>query len=283
MDIHLKNKLINHIKEITFPSTNILYEKDAVDGYAFLAYALAYFDLDYEKAQEEVFKRFGTISSSRKHYKTIVPASDLRTYQSFPTFEFLNFIENDKIEQIHSNLDKIGTYSNGMMRYCGTEINLIVPNVTALAAYMYAILGNEQKTLLLLNALRENYHSTAKNWQYFDTLNDIRIRFEDSYHVGMMLYAFKKIEEKGFKCSDLIDKAFSIIKKDNNFEIKETKSSHGFNAPFILASVGMLDPALSNQALHIVENKTIYDSSFRTKTLALWSLINYYKNKEKIL
>lgn len=266
-----KVELIDSVK---FPTTNIYYESDSADGFAFLGYARAKVGLNYNDCYHEMIKRNFKLNAKRKILQTGINVSRQNNYvyTIWVCIEFLKEINDlDTCNKLMNLVKDIGEYKNGMVRYCNEEIYYEVPNVTSSTALLYSMFGNVEKS----NSLVKNFISkqSGNNWNYYILLNNKRVKgvFEDSYHLAMILYHLREIEKiNKIELTEPIHKIILELKKLNKKKIDG--GSIGWGVPMLCLSVNGLDNELYEKSFNLLVKESIFNSNFRVRSIAAWAL-----------
>jgi len=280
--------LKENIKNITFPSgTNNYYENDSADGFAFLGAARLIVGLDADKCYEEIKKRNYTLNvdkiiarPNRKVFK-----DTQYVYTLWACIEMLSRLEGqgETINFLIDRVNQIGQYENGMMRYCTTEINYIVPNVSSAAALIYSINQEVPKANRLLTILKENQLGYG-NWEYKirgkKTQNFVSAGIcEDSYHLAMMVYHLKEITRlTGLDTSSITKRSLQRLREIN--EKKLDAGSVGWGIPMLALAAHGLDSELYERALNETLSKSIKHTNFRTRSIAAFCLAKIWTEAE---
>ena len=254
--------------EIGFPETNRYFEQTSIDGYAFLGIArhiLGQDTTDVEKKMENM--KYG-LNAPHRIRETNLPPDEPYVYSCFSAYMFYDAIgRTDKIEDIVDTLDKIGKYDNGMMRYCNTEINYIIPNVTPLAALVYQGVKRYHDAKQLLSALKNNQNDNG-NWSYSIPCKNILPQEEDSTHLCMMTYAIDNITNP--IADSIISRTLPCIFSMNNDKI--SPGSIGWGYPW-LTMVSKWWPEMQSKAIELTIQEMLNpESNFRVRALSKWAL-----------
>lgn len=262
------------IKNINLPNTNIYYEKDSADGYAFLGYAKSKIGENTDDCLKKIIER--DFSLSIKNSKEASP-NNKYVYTLWPCSEFLGSIENNKFEDAFiDRLDNIGRYKTGEFRYCIDEYNRAIPNATSAAALIYAMYGKKDIAISLLQKMRE-WQSPNGNWK-FVFFNDNNIRYEDDFHVSMILYQiYFSSKILNIDMTDVISKAATYLINSSNKNIYKGKI--GWGVPMLYVALACVGDKLSDKLEKPLINKYIKHKNFRTRAYSAWALVK----KEEIL
>lgn len=266
----IDKKIKTAISEIKFPETDIYHEKNSADGYAFLGCAKEKVELDSTDCYELVKSSNFCLNKSQKIRGGEVPANTMYVYTMWPCIEFLNLRKDQKnVSMLMDTLDKIGRYPNGMMRYCTTEINYIVPNVTSCAALLYALDGQIEKTKDLVSVLLKEQKDG--NWRYYDALTGEPLRWEDSFHLAMIVYHLREIQNKiQIDTQNIIARSLEKLKAVNRKSLDP--GSIGWGIPMLYAATKNLDSDLSERAFVRTLEESLVHENFRVRAYAAWAL-----------
>tara|TARA_Y100000004_G_scaffold57301_1_gene63804 strand:- start:1530 stop:2360 length:831 start_codon:yes stop_codon:yes gene_type:complete len=266
------------INKIKLPTTNVYYEKDSADGYAYLGYSQAILNLDYNICYNKMMNSNLTLNADRR-----IPATNVKVYKDtlyvytfWSCIEFLQVVNKKKeINNIMEHVDNIGQYeSNGMMRYCTTEINYVVPNVTAIGALLYAFVGDFNKSNELIETLEKR--QVDGNWKYGiieGKKETILKREEDSIHLSMIVYSLRMVQLiSKIDTSGMVDKALRKLYQKNKNTIQG--GSIGWGIPMLYLATKGLDESLADRSLDELLKRGINSSNFRTRGLSAFCLTN---------
>lgn len=272
---------------ISFPETNVYYEKVSADGYAFLGASQALANEDHTACLEAINERNWSLNSPQQILKTHTTAENKYIYTLWTCAELFHAInDTDNLHKIASIVQDIGKYPNGMMRYCSEEIYYLVPNVTSAAILVYTMTGRHVAAKKLAETLYSNQDDNG-NWRYYtlndDLTKDKRKRQEDCYHVAMMIYHLRmarKLNPK-LKVAHTIEHAaqFLIKAKPRCGSCKKLKhdwlcpGSIGWGVPMTYAAISGLaniDNNIEQARKLTVEYLT--HSNFRVRAMARWAL-----------
>lgn len=265
---------IELIESIQFPQSNSYYENDSADGFAFLGYARAKVGLDYNDCYAEIVKRNFKLNAQRKILSVgiTVPKDNTYVYTIWTCLEFLKEIGDiETCTKLMKIIDSIGTYPNGMFRYCDFEIFYEVPNVTSAAALLYSMFGNIEKSNQLINTFISK--QVNNNWNYYILKNQKRMKYnaEDSYHVAMILYHLREVEKiNKIDLSQCINKTVLELKRLNSKKIDDCVI--GWGIPMLCISIKGLDQDLYERSFQLLTEKSICHSNFRVRSIAAWAL-----------
>jgi len=264
--------IIDKIDKIQLPKTDKYFEKSSMDGYAFYGAARINLGLDTELMKHEVSNRcFGLNKTWNRKDGILLPADEPYTYTCFPCYMFYNGLnDNTGLDKVISTLDLIGRYPSGMMRYCNTEINLEVPNVSALAAYMYSHY-NISITYDLIRVLH-NRQLSSGNWQYTGLNSHTKrvMRCEDTAHLAMMVIGLRGVENiTGIKTNDMVKKAQACLCSMNEpkFPIKAIDWGPPFLYVAMLGTGHPIEIRAKNRSIELLEH-----TNFRVRAIASWAL-----------
>ena len=269
------------VKGIEFPTTNNYYEKCSADGYAFLGHAQGILNLDYTRCFNEMIKSNLTLNADRQIHRTKakVYKKTLYVYTFWSCVEFLQVINEEKrIAEIMQHIEEIGQYKiNGMMRYCTTEINYVVPNVTALGALLHAYAGNFDECRKLVELLDKR--QINGNWKYGIIKGQKEIilhkRTEDTHHLAMMIYALRMIHLiSDIDTSHIIHQSLGALHQDNKKRLQG--GSIGWGIPMLYLATKNLDNSLAKRSLNTLLKKSINNSNFRVRGISAFCLTKNY-------
>jgi len=259
---HLKSL----VSDIPYPYANEYFESTSADGFAFLGYAQQALGLDATYCRDAIRERNYTLNAEQ-HIKATgitVPKSNMYVYTIWPCVEFLNLRgEWNKIEELVHIIEEIGTYKNGMSRYCTHEIDYIVPNVTSACALLYAITDRKGKAASLVNLLRSR--QINGNWRYGRATSGKQLGMEDSYHLAMMIYHLRQVQiTSQITTKDLVECALSQLLMINNESLQP--GSIGWGIPMLYIATLGLDNNLSLRALKaMMGTKGLCHQNFRVR------------------
>lgn len=262
--------MISTVNDIKLPDTNIYFENSSADGFAFLGYARAKAGLGCDYLYDAVKKRNFCLNSSQTIRKVTVAADNQYVYTIWVCIEFLSLInKDDDIEDLISRVDAIGQYPNKMMRYCSTEVHYLVPNVTSAAALIYSMAAQKDKAIELVQVLRDK--QKGGNWEYYDLRANKPVRFEDSYHLAMMVYHLREIKRiSGIDTEDLVSKSIVCLNKMNAQELQG--GSIGWGIPMLYVATKGIDDKLNKRAYNGLMSESINNTNFRVRAIAAWAL-----------
>jgi len=259
----------NIISKIVFPTSNCYFESDSSDGFAFLGYARAFFGLDYNNCLNAIQEKKYRLGAATKIKKINVSKHNLYTYTLWPCTEFLRLTgQHNKVDNLMLSLDSIGTYSNGLMRYCSEEIDYIVPNASSCAIYMYTLYGKRDLAFSIVNALKSVFHNG--NWWYSNKNGLLKYK-EDSFHLAMIVYHLRESNRLfGMGLEKIIESCVLELQKMNNKSL--SGGSIGWGIPMLYPAVVGIDDDLANRAKEKILKESINNKNFRTRAYAAWSI-----------
>ena len=274
----MDNKVIQQIKDIKFPSTNVYYEQDSADGFAFLGYARLRYKFDALSCYQEMCKRNFRLNANRtiSHTKAKVSKDNHYIYTIWACLEFLIELKaSNEIEFLMGIVDKIGTYSQGLTRYCIEEMYYVVPNVTSAMALLYAYQGRQEETGRLLGVLAE-YQTEEGNWYYRDSRTwKTYPKQEDSYHLAMMIYHLRKIRQlihiDKISIDKMINKTMELLKKMNKNKL--SPGSIGWGIPMLMVASKGLDDDLYKRSYDQTCKESLQHENFRVRGISAWALV----------
>lgn len=261
---------VNNIKP---PAGSTYFEDTSADGFAYLGYARASLGLDCSEFRTAITERNYTLGASRRINATgrEVNKNTKYVYTMWACIEFLRQIgDEETVNSLVREVEEIGKYGCGMQRYCDTEINYVVPNVTSAAALISAYAGQTEEADKTLNLLRSCQRDG--NWDYYIYEKDGSRRAsgpEDSLHLGMMIY---QIREAGKilsqDVSDMLDPAVERLVALNKGKIAD--SSIGNASAAYLATYGTGLPL--EESSRAGACKLLTHNNFRKRAFAAFSL-----------
>lgn len=262
---------------VAYPKTNVYYENDSCDGFAFLGAAKAIKGDNWKDCLKQVINRKYRLNGDWKIYNTSVDSTCIFTYYAWVCSEFFNEI-GKSIDTLIILIDSIGTYPSGMQRYCDRETFYEVPNVTSAAALIYARVGKFQKANTLLSILEQKQLANG-NWQYWYLDNNLKEEKagvqEDCYHIAMMLYQFQELRK--FNEIRNIDKMYIktlYLLERMALQNKMCLGSIGWGIPMTYLTIKNIDDNKYKQ-------KTIQflnHSNFRVRAISAWALSKKSQN-----
>jgi hypothetical protein len=268
-----KEKTKVAVEKIRFPKTNVKFELDSADGFAFLGCARKMMGLEYNDCYLEVAKRNFTLNAKNHIRGVPIPKEDFYTYTLWACSEFLHEIDDRRtFKKIVKKINTIGQYPNGMFRYCNTETSYIVPNVTSAAALVYCLDGQYSKTKELVDLLRKTQKNG--NWFYYEInkgYRKLKIK-EDSMHLAMMIYHLREINRLSkLNTMDIVHKALLYLYEENKDKLEGGRKIE-WGIPFIaLASKG-IEHKLYRRAFLETSRRSINHENFRTRAISAWAL-----------
>ena len=169
-----------------------------------------------------------------------------------------------------SRLNKIGKYPNGAMRYCVAEYNREIPNATSAAALLYAMLGMRDKSEILFNRMIKRQHKSG-SW-LFKFFNDpTKIRYEDSFHVSMVVYQmYMTAKMIHTSCNDTFKLSHKFLLKTNK---KIQKKSIGWEIPMLYLAYICITGKSHDELKSIIITKSVMSENFRARAYAAWALV----------
>jgi len=266
-----KEQIQTLVESVKYPETNKYYENDSADGFAFLGAAKALLGLDPQQEILEIIHRNYSLNSPLKIRKIKMTAHNLYVYTFWTCMElFRQFPEHDRTRAfIMSQVERIGTYENGMMRYCLEEAHYLVPNVTSAAALMKVIVEKYDDAIDLLFLMRKRQRDG--NWKYYEMQKNIITKREDSYHLAMIMYHLREIQRVSkIATDDIVAKALERLRIQNIKKIQG--GSVGWGIPMLYLATRGLDDKLTKRSLQILLDKSIHNKNFRVRALTAWAL-----------
>ncbi len=261
----------NEVEKIEFPKNkNVYFERTSIDGYAFLGITKYLLGLDFSKCKDKVDALGIGLNKRWKSRGVPLPHDEVYAYSCYPVYEFYHMIGDETgKDRVIDVMDKIGFYDSGHFRYCKTEINYIVPNVSASAALSFARHGRMDDCKKLINLLRETQNEKG-NWNYYTLPENVTWGKEDSSHLSMMVIAMRDLEmEFGIKTSDMVDNAMKDLELLNTLRIQ--CGSIGWGASYLYLGTMGINEKLCKLAYNECK-KSIKSSNFRVRTIASWAL-----------
>jgi len=260
------------IQSVALPTTNVYFENDSADGFAFLGAAKALLGLNAELLCGMVRDRKYRLNAARKVKKTKVkvPEDNVYVYTLWASYELFAAVQSQEdLVKIRDMLKTIGFYPNGLIKYCTTEIHYGVPNAASAAALLFAYYGDLDLVSDLVGWLRDAQKNG--NWHYQNMKSGKVLPPEDPYHVAMIAYQLRELQRlHGIKTDDIVEHSIADLSQTNKREIDG--GSIGWGVPMIyLATIG-LAPKLSRRAFRETTKSSIVHSNFRTRAIAAWAL-----------
>lgn len=276
IEVSIKSK----VEGVKLPQTNVYYERDSIDGYAFLGWARQLMGMDTSEVEEIMEEKAYGLNAKYTIRGTELPPDAIYAYSCYPTYEFYRAIgRRDRVDNIIYWLDKIGPYDNGMMKYCNTETNYIVPNVTPLTALVYLKHGQPEKCTELMKALSGQQEKDG-NWRY--NIKGTLAGTEDSMHLAMMVCALREIQELNpdMDTGDMVQKAVNRLEGMNK-AILQT-GTVGWNPPFLAVALRGISEFkdLYDRAYKKTYTHTISNTNFRVRAISAWALALIEKKPE---
>ena len=262
------------IKNIQLPQTNNYYELDSADGYAYLGYALKKIGEDYSECMSKVIEKKyrlnadKSVPTKRKVYK-----NTNYTYTLSVCIDFFNVIEDKKtLSELYEIIKNIGFYKNcDMFRYCDTEIEYGVPNVTSGAAYVFAMMGDLVNATKCINYLRSTQHNG--NWYYYRINSGVTklLIKEDSFHLAMMVFHLRMVEKLLNIYTD--DIYMSSVDELNNLNVNNLSlGSIGWGIPMLYLATKGIGGNLNKRSYNELIEKSINHKNFRVRGLSAFCL-----------
>ena len=272
------------IKQVQLPSTNNYYELTSADGYSWLAYALSKIN-ETDKARlciNKVHELNYRLNADRVIARTktkVFKKTDYTYTLSFCIDLFKELLDEETLEILYNKFIDIGYYTNGMYRYCDTEIYYGTPNVTAGAAYVFALMGDLENVKKCLSYLKNNQLKNG-NWNYLfinekeNKITNSAIE-EDTCHLAMIVFYLRMIEKitkiNTKEIYKLSIKRLEEINK-NQFDL----GTIGWGIPMLYLALKGTGSYLTNKVYKEVINNSINHSNFRVRSLSAYSLIKKY-------
>ena len=262
------------IKNIKFPQTNKYYELDSADGYAYLGYALNKIGEDYSECMSKVIEKKYRLNADKPvPTKKRVFKNTNYTYTLSVCMDFFNSIGDNKIlKELYTIIKNIGFYKNcDMFRYCDTEIEYGVPNVTSGAAYIFAMMGDLGNATKCINYLRNTQHNG--NWFYYrinSGITKLSIK-EDSFHLAMMVFHLRMVEKiLNVKTDDIYLSSIGELKKMNEKIL--SPGSIGWGIPMLYLATKGIEENLNKRSYNEIIKKSINHPNFRVRGLTAFCL-----------
>lgn len=271
-DIMIKlSDLRQRVREIAPPEGNDYHQRTSADGWAFLGYAQHRLGLDYSTSVFEMFKRHCRLNGENIINATsiVAPEDANYVYTIWTCIEFLRALRKpDSVRWLMNILEDIGMYKNGMQRYCDTEIDLEVPNVTSAAALLYAWDGQTGIASRLVDLLRARQQDG--NWWYVIHSTGELYKPEDSFHLAMMIYHLREIQSSGIQTGDLLDPALDALWTMNRLELDPGSIGWGYAMTYL--AVVRLSKSFAGRAYAATLEHGLTHDNFRTRALSAWAL-----------
>lgn len=274
----LKQRMNKYIKQNYYPVTNTYFQQCSADGFALFGFAQHHTGFNHKYCLKMIREKNYSLNSKHKIRDIQVSRQNKYVYTMWACSEFLNAINKPLIlNKLIRDLDNIGTYNNGMHRYCSEEIYYIVPNATSSAALMYAMVNQLDKTNRLLKVLKDEQLDTG-NWGYrnypsYEYVRDAsnNIREEDAYHLAMIIYQCREINRlTNIPVHHIIQPACKQLIRMNAKKI--ASGSVGWGYAMIYLALKRIDNGTSDKALQHVIYQGVITSNFRVRSQALWAL-----------
>ncbi|HOD72523.1 MAG TPA: hypothetical protein PKO27_15970 [Deltaproteobacteria bacterium] len=268
---------LSHMKDmvdaVPYPYANEYFESDSADGFAFFGCARQMLGLDTGYCREAVRKRGYTLNAGQliKATNIAVPATNRYVYTIWPCVEFFHAGgDRETVRKLMDVVEEIGTYNNGMVRYCSHEIDYVVPNVTSACALLYALTDRTDRVLPLVDLLRSR--QIDGNWRYEIYSTGKPCGMEDSYHLAMMIYHLRQVQTVcGIRTADIIERAMPRLHELNSAYLQA--GSIGWGIPMLYIASRGLDEGLSRKALHtLMGMKGLRHRNFRVRAITAWAL-----------
>lgn len=267
-----RDQVIEAVQKIKFPDPlpNAWYEWSSADGFGFLGTAQFILDLPFRVCLNAIRKRNYTLWANAKIHGTDTTPDTVFTYTCWPSFLLLNTVGAQDVDLIYDRLDMIGTYpDSGMMRYCDTEIDRIIPNVTACAALIYSH-RDPDRTQSLVDVLRANQEPNG-NWSYVIVSEGRKTAQEDSFHLAMMIHLLREVERvTNIDCSDMVAKAVACLTKACSKGICAGRLGWGWGT--VYAAADGIDQKLANEARRLAFTEGLRTLSFRGRGYSAYFL-----------
>lgn len=262
------------IKNIKFPQTNKYYELDSADGYAYLGYALKKIGEDYSECMTKVIeKKYRLNADKTVPTKKRVFKDTNYTYTISVCMDFFNIVEDKKtLNELYEIIKNIGFYENcDLFRYCDTEIEYGVPNVTSGAAYIFAMMGDVENCMKCVNYLRKNQQNG--NWFYYlinDKVTKLKIK-EDSFHLAMMVFHLRMVEKLlNIKTDDIYLPSIDELKIMNKKIL--SPGTIGWGIPMLYLATKGIEENLNKRSYNEIMKKSINHPNFRVRGLTAFCL-----------
>ena len=288
-----KADIIKLVKEIPYPPKNNEYaQQTSADGHAWLGIARARCGLGTKNIQNRLSKLCPGLNREHIINDVHVPKNDCYSHTCYSYYLFAyelskrNIINHFEKNRIYKELYKIGNYPDNTARYCNTEINLKVPNVTPTTAHIYSIHcgnGKQYKVPDMIKALSDSQENG--NWYYEKLPSCLRTRKEDSAHLAMMIYSLKSI---GLEVSiQLAKNALKELKRlnPNGVRISDNiNSGLAWNPPWIAVAT-LNEPeyrALHHQAIKLTKEICIHHKNLRVASISAWALTEIIEAEKNV-
>jgi len=262
---------------IQLPKSNVYYEASSADGFAFLGAARARLGLDCSSELEAIEDRDFCLNAAQTINKTQtrLPADTQYVYTLWACCELVREIAHSRhLGRVMSTLESIGSYPDGMARYCTHEIRYKVPNVTSAAASLFAFAGNIDRAEALVALLRARQR--GGNWSYSvqGPGGWKASGVEDSHHLAMMIYQLRQVQMAcGVPTADIVGLALAELKRINSPRI--AANVVGWSIPMVHAATMGLDNDLAARSLRATLRTSIRHPNFRVRALSAWALTRW--------
>lgn len=262
------------IKNIQLPQTNNYYELDSADGYAYLGYALKKIGENYNDCLSHVHNKKYRLNANKKvpTNKNVFEETNY-TYTISVCMDFMNEInEKTTLKKLFEIIKNIGFYTNcDMFRYCDTEIEYGVPNVTSGAAYIFAMMGDVENCMKCINYLRKNQQNG--NWFYYlinDKVTKLKIK-EDSFHLSMMVFHLRMVEKLlKIKTDDIYLSSLEELKIINKNVL--SSGTIGWGIPMLYLATKGIEDNLNKRSYNEIIKNSINHKNFRVRGLSAFCL-----------
>jgi hypothetical protein len=265
---------------ITFPESDVYFEKSSADGYAFFGIYKALSGLKYSDCIAAIVERNATLNSEQTINATniVVPKDACYVYTAWICYEFAHLVHDSSLMKLMvERIAGIGRYPSGMQKYCNHEIEYVVPNVTSAAALVYAMEGMQMEAQELIRVLVEKQRLDG-NWDYCiirDGKEELINRQEDSYHLAMIVYHLRKIERYvDFNLHLTLKKALACVERQNHNRIQ--RGSIGWGPPMIFVATKGKKLLTSIRAYLAMRNEFRKNHNFRVRAIICWAHFQKY-------
>jgi hypothetical protein len=212
--------------------------------------------------------------------------NNLYTYTLWICYEFFKQLRFKYLtDKIFEDIKSIGSYENGWQKYCSEETNYAVPNVTSAAALVFNECGELDRAKKLVNLLESSQENGNWSYQYFKEEKWEKMKLEDSFHLGLMLYHF-------YRLKFLIYKKEIVLKSLINFSDKEkwlSSGSIGWSIPitFLIYNLyknellTILGEEKLNKRMLILDKEiltSLQHTNFRVRAYSAWCLSKVITN-----
>jgi hypothetical protein len=254
------------VDSVKCPTTNDYYEYYSQDGYSMLAMARHRVGLEYHKCSRIISSLRCGLNSDYIIKGEKIPANSFYVYTATFAYLFYKMIaQNDTASRIAMRINSLPRHADGSIQYCTTSIRYKVPNVSALATMIFAVEGTLDDADELIETLRANIING--NWKYTGT-SDV-VKWENSFHVAMMVWALREAGKHGVIVTDIVRDAIRTLAEMNKSAIE---SQMGRNAPWLMLACKGMDKELYSRALAQTMKESVVHTNFRTRALAVWAL-----------